>query len=217
MNRGHLISAVVLLSALAVAGAFAAPAAVGTATAQETNASITYNDQQATDNVTVESATLPEGGFVVIYNSSGGVIGNTSALESGTHENLTVNVSPPFSTSGVSIGELHRDNDSDGTFNETVDTAYNTSSGGAVSSTAFITVESNGTTTTSGETTTTAATETTDTAGEPDGTETVETTTGETTTGDGTGGEGTETTGPGFTLVGALVALVATALLARRT
>ena len=214
MKRGYLISAVVLLSALAAAGALAGPAAVTTATAQEANASITYNDQTATDNVTVESATLPEGGFVVIYNSSGAVIGNSSALEAGTHDNLSIQVSPPFDRGGVSIAELHRDNDSNGVFNATTDAAYNTSDGNAVSSTAYITVESNGTTT--------AATETTDGTETADETET----TGEATeTTDGTGttdeteptGEATETTGPGFTLVGAVVALAGAALLARRT
>ncbi|ESP88455.1 hypothetical protein K933_08347 [Candidatus Halobonum tyrrellensis G22] len=189
-------------------GALATPAVVTTATAQEANASLTYDDQTATDNVTVQSATLPDGGFVVVYNSSGAVVGTTDALDAGTHENLTVNVTPPFAASGVSFAEIHRDNDSDGSFNATVDTAYNTSTGNAISSTAYITVED-------GETTT-EATETTEETTESD-TETTTVAMTETTAGEETTAEATATGGPGFTLVGALVAVVAAALLARRT
>ena len=175
---------------------------------QETagNASVSYDDQQATDTVTVESATLPDGGFVVVYNASGAVIGNTSVLEAGAHENITVEVSPAFERSGVSYARLYRDNGSEGTFNATTDATYNTSTGSAVSSTAYISVDSNATGTETTETVTDSA-ETTPDDGEA-------TDSAATTTAD----EGTATGSPGFTAVLALIALCAAALVAvRRT
>lgn len=206
MRRGHVISAVVLLSALATVGTLAGTAAVAPTAAQEANASISFDDQTATETITVESATLPDGGYVVVFNSSGAVVGNSSLLDAGTHETVNVSVTPPIERSGVYIGQVHRDNDSNGAFNASVDAAYNTSTGAAVSSTAYVTVESAGErTTTEGGAGTPAGSETTD-AGESD--------TAEGTDADGTG---TATGSPGFTAVGALVALVAAALLARRS
>ena len=202
MKRGHVIPAVVLLSALATVGTLAGTAAVAPAAAQEANASISFDDQTATETVTVESATLPDGGYVVVFNSSGAVVGNSSLLDAGTHESVDVSVTPPIERSGVYIGQIHRDNDSNGVFNASVDAAYNTSTGAAVSSTTYVTAGSAGERTTDGAETTTA--------GGTDGAET-------TTAGSDSDGTGTATGSPGFTAVGALVALVAAALFARRS
>lgn len=83
----------------AVGAVGAGLAASGTAIAQQSSASATFDDQ-ATDgtSVTVQSATLPEGGFVAIHDAKllqegelfESVIGVSDALDAGTHEDLKV-------------------------------------------------------------------------------------------------------------------------------
>jgi PGF-CTERM protein len=147
--------------------------------------------------------TLPEGGFVTVYNSSGGLVGTSAYLEAGTHENVTVSISPALSRSQVVVAQAHRNNGTE-SFNATEDTAYTNDNGQAVADTAYVaTEEFTRTTATATETATATATETA-AATESDG-------------GDATGTESaTETSGPGFTALAALVALVGAALLARR-
>ena len=61
-----------------------------------TGASVTFEDQTSNGTaVVLANVTLPNGGFVAVHNTTeagqvGDVLGNTSYLESGTHENLTV-------------------------------------------------------------------------------------------------------------------------------
>ena len=57
------------------------------------SASVTFENQTAEENtVFVQEATLSEGGFVVIHNESGGVVGASEYLESGTSENVSIDV-----------------------------------------------------------------------------------------------------------------------------
>ncbi len=48
--------------------------------------------EQATNGttVTVASATLPNGGFILVHNESGAVVGQSNYLEPGTHENVEI-------------------------------------------------------------------------------------------------------------------------------
>ncbi len=64
----------------------------------QTNASVTFDDQDASgDAVTVQSVTVPDGGYVAIHDSAllegdavGSVVGVSEYLEPGTHENVSV-------------------------------------------------------------------------------------------------------------------------------
>jgi len=58
---------------------------------EDAKASITFDDQSFDgESVTVASATLPEGGFVVVYDESLGRLGASDYLSPGTHESVTV-------------------------------------------------------------------------------------------------------------------------------
>lgn len=196
MNARTTIPAFVLLSVLVGGVALAGGVAAGASTAQSTNATadVAVDDQVGTESVTVASATLSEGGFLAVYNASGGLIGHSAYLDSGDHENVTIELSPALSRSQVVIVEAHTD-DGDEAFNASADAAYTTADGQVVADTAYVATE---------EFTRSTATETA-----------TETTT-ETTTETATAAETTETSGPGFTALAALVALVGAALLARR-
>ncbi len=173
-----------------------------TATPRTGTATITFTDQQGETTVTVDSVSLSEGGFVVIYNSSGIVIGTSDYLEPGDYESLNVSVSPAFTMSEVVIAEVHYDN-GDQSFNATEDVAYE-SAGTAVSDTAFVSPDGfPRTTDTATATPTATATETT-TVTEPGTTDTP------------TAGT-TETETPGFTVVLALLAVVGAVALGIRT
>jgi PGF-CTERM protein len=171
-----------------------------TATPRTGTATITFTDQQGETTVTVDSVSLSEGGFVVIYNSSGIVIGTSDYLEPGDYESLNVSVSPAFTMSEVVIAEVHYDN-GDQSFNATEDVAYE-SGGTAVSDTAFVSPDGFSRTMDTA-TATPTATETT-TVTEPGTTDTP------------TAGT-TETGTPGFTVVLALLAVVGAVALGIRT
>jgi hypothetical protein len=73
-------------------------AAVASAAVQAEDAAVTFSDQSANDStVTVDNATLPEGGYVVVHDNTllegevtGSVVGVSDYLEAGTHENVSV-------------------------------------------------------------------------------------------------------------------------------
>lgn len=200
MNARSTIPALVLLSVLVGAVALAGGLAAGTATAQTANATadVSVDDQTGAESVTVAEATLPEGGFVVVYNASGGIVGVSEYLDNGTHEDVTLEVSPEFSRSQVAVAEVRAD-DGDESFNASADAPYTNDNGQPIGDTAYVTVEET-------ETATPTATATaTPTATESDETATTAAT-----------DEPTETSGPGFGIAAALVALVGAALLARR-
>ncbi len=75
-----------------------ADATDGVTALQEGDADVSFSDQTADDNtVTVDSVTVPEGGYVTIHDSSlldgdaiGSVVGTSEYLEPGTHESVTV-------------------------------------------------------------------------------------------------------------------------------
>ncbi|MXR41952.1 PGF-CTERM sorting domain-containing protein [Halobaculum sp. WSA2] len=201
MNARSTLPALVLLSVLVGAVALTGGLAAGTATAQTTNATadVSVDDQTGAESVTVAEATLPDGGFVVVYNASGGIVGVSEYLDEGTHEDVTLEVSPAFSRSQVVVGEVRTD-DGDESFNASADQPYTNENGQPIGEAGYVTVEQT-------ETATPTATATaTETATATDG--------GDDTT--AATDEPTETSGPGFGVAAALVALVGAALLARR-
>ncbi|WP_425433303.1 DUF7282 domain-containing protein [Haloarcula rubra] len=177
-------------------------------TAQTTiEASLAF-ESQTTDGetVTVDAVTLQDGGFVTVHDASvteGAVFesirGTSAYLAPGTHENVTVTLSDPVTENTTLVPMAHRDTDGDEayTFAESEGSADGpyVAAGSAVVAVGDLSVES--ATMDDESATEDAMTE------EPTATEMEETST--------TGGSG-----PGFTAAVALVALVATALLARR-
>jgi membrane-bound metal-dependent hydrolase YbcI (DUF457 family) len=133
-----------------------------------TNATVAFANQTAENgsNVTIESATLPEGGFIAIHSSgytTGGasaassVIATSQHLSAGNYTNVTVNVSnaPPGNYPGLNRSQLnssgpltamvHRDTNGNGRMDYVAslganDTAYSGSEGSPVADSAGITV-----------------------------------------------------------------------------
>ncbi|WP_135824484.1 DUF7282 domain-containing protein [Halorussus ruber] len=183
-----------------------------TATTNETapneTASVSAPDQQFDgESLDVESATLPDGGFVVVYNQSGAVLGHTDYLDAGDHENLSVSLSPTLEDPQVLVLGVYRNNGSE-TFNASEDSvSYETANGKEVSDVSYVYFQKRGEETTAEESS--ESERSTATA-----TETDEPTTSE--SGDDT--ETTESSGdtPGFTPITAVVALVAAALVGWR-
>ena len=200
MNTRHALPALVLLSVLVGAVALAGGVAAGasTQTANET-ADVSVDDQTGGESVTVAEATLPDGGFLVVYNDSGGIAGVSEYLDDGTHEDVTVQLSPTLERSQVVVAEARTD-DGDESFNASADAAYTNENDQPVGETAYVTVEE------SGED---------DATGTETATETATATEGDAAT-DAATTESTETSGPGFGAVAALVAIAGAALLARR-
>jgi hypothetical protein len=96
----------------------AAPLAQETTTqAEETanesaNASVTFTDQRTDGSaVVVDEANLTEGGFLVVFAQNGTALGNSSYLEPGTYENVTVSLDTQLGESQVVIAAPHRDTD----------------------------------------------------------------------------------------------------------
>ena len=85
--------------------------------------SVTFGDQTSNgSSVVVNESTLPEGGFLVVYAQDGSILGNSTYLESGTYENVTVELTESPNRSQVLIAIPHRDTDDDQQFefNESV-------------------------------------------------------------------------------------------------
>jgi hypothetical protein len=138
----------------------------GNETANE-SANVTFDDQSLEDSsLVVSEANLSAGGYVVIFAQNGTVLGNTSYLEPGMHENLTVNLTTSLSRSQVLIAAPHLDTNDNQTFDfnatqaqqagaeNATDRPYLQANGLPVSSVAFVTV---GETTRRGNQTTTAS------------------------------------------------------------
>jgi len=133
--------------------------------------SVTFDDktvQNGTTEITVESATLPDGGWVVIHvvNESQGVpagigapVGNSSVVSAGTVTNATVRLdsnAPGASTELTAVtenqtlvGMTHRDDPADGVYafmgaSAGIDLPYFTDAGGPVIDSARITVGADG-------------------------------------------------------------------------
>lgn len=99
-------------------------ATADTATADATlsnHTSITLDNQTSGGHtVTVQNVTLAEGGFVVLHDSTladgnvlGSVVGSSSYLDPGTHENVTVRLESPLSNDTTLTAMAHRDTDGD--------------------------------------------------------------------------------------------------------
>ena len=175
-------------------------------------AAVGFADQTVEDGtVTVSTATLSEGGFIVIHDSSllegnvaGSVIGNSDYLESGENDNVVVELDEEPEEDTTLIAMAHLDTNGNEEYNfPDADGPYTTSAGDAVIDSANITAADGGDMT---ETDMDTETEAPDTETEAPDTETEEPET-ETTT---------SSEGPGFTAVLAVLAMLGAALLAAR-
>lgn len=224
-TRTVLVAALVALAVLTGA-ALASPATTATADAQanetttnETAANETTNrtasvsapDQQFDgESLTVESATLPDGGFVVVHNQSGAVLGHTEYLEAGNHTDFTVSLNETLEDPQVLVLGVYRNNGSQ-TYNASEDTvSYMTANDNEVSDVSYVYFEERG-----ADTTDERSTETTERS---TAIETTESTDNESAVADDTEETTTESSGgiPGFTPITAVVALVAAALVGWR-
>jgi PGF-CTERM protein len=142
-TRALTLTALLVGSLLAVA---AAPAA-----ASNHRASVSMDNQTSGGyTVTVDSVTLPDGGFVALHDASlsdgavlESVVGSSAYLEAGTHENVTVRLDDPLSETGTLVAMPHTD-DGDRIYefvsaNANADGPY-TMDGGAVTDAANVTV-----------------------------------------------------------------------------
>lgn len=208
-TRTLVVAAVLGLAVFA--GATLETAATTTTTEQmneQTNesASVAFPDQRIDGrSVTIDAATLPDGGFAVVYDQGGTPIGHTDYLSAGDHENLTVSLNESVEEPQVLVVSLYRNNGSESYDAATDSVAYQTDTGADVSDVAFVYFEERGRSTTD-ETSTaasdgTTAEETTATSDEVTTTATTQTASGDT---------------PGFTPITAVVALLAAALVALR-
>jgi len=178
-------------------------------------ATVSISDQESDGSeVTVDSAQLSEGGFIVIHDSTllegevaGSVVGNSEYLEAGSHEDVTITLDEPMDENFTAIAMPHLDTNGNEAYDfPDADGPY-TQNGSAVTASANVTVsaEPPETETEPPET----ETEPPETETEPPETETepMDTETEATTT---------AAEGPGFTAAIALIALIAAALLAVR-
>ncbi|WP_254278951.1 DUF7282 domain-containing protein [Haloarcula marina] len=178
-------------------------------------ASVSISDQESNgDTIVVDSATLSDGGFIAIHagSASGDVIGASSYLEAGSHSDVEITLDSSQSEDFTAVAMPHLDDDGDQTYDFPDNDGPYTADGSPVTDSANVTVVSEQMTTEepTEEPTTEEPTEepTTEEPTEEPTTMSTEEPTEEPTT--------TEGSGPGFTAVIALVALVAAALLAVR-
>ncbi|WP_276272196.1 DUF7282 domain-containing protein [Haloarcula litorea] len=175
-------------------------------------ASVIISDQESNgETVTVDSVTLSEGGFVAIHlnNASGDVIGASDYLESGTHEDVEITLDSAQDEDFTAVAMPHLDTDDDQTYDFPDNDGPYTANGSAITDSANVTVVSEDTDTETEAPDTDTETEAPDTDTETEMPDTdTETETDEPTT--------TGSSGPGFTAIVALVALLAAALLAAR-
>jgi hypothetical protein len=145
-----VIAAVTLLLSVAVIAA--APAASAQAS---NNSTIVLSSQTSNGTmVTVESVTLPDGGFVSVHNASltppqnesiESIIGVTEYLDAGTHREVEVILDTPISQNQTVIAKAARDTNGNQTFDVRrsqgfQDTAYS-SNGSAVTDRATIRIQ----------------------------------------------------------------------------
>jgi PGF-CTERM protein len=165
-------------------------------------AAVTFSDQQSDgQSVTVDSATLSEGGFVAIHQggADGQIIGTSSLINADAgQQTVTVQLDTTLAAGQeyTLVAMPHMDADGNGQFSASTDSAYQNGTA-PVTDSANVTVESMTPPPTTDEPTTDEPTETT----EEQDTEAPETTT---------------TTGPGFGAALAVIALLGAALIAAR-
>lgn len=109
-------------------------------------ANVTFVDQTSNGSaVYVNNTTLPEGGFVVIHlyenETIGAVIGNSSHLEAGEHQNVTVLLNTSVNESQTLVAMPHRDTNANQTYDfPAADDPY-VANGSPVTDEAFVVVE----------------------------------------------------------------------------
>jgi hypothetical protein len=111
----------IALTVVIVGSLFAVAPAAASASGQEEAASVSFEAQTSGGHtVTVDSVTLPEGGFVTIHDSSlqdgetfASVVGSSAYLEPGTYENVTVTLDEPISETESLVAMPHEDTDGD--------------------------------------------------------------------------------------------------------
>jgi len=93
------------------------------------------------DQVSVNSVYLPDGGYAVIHNADGDIIGNSLYLEAGTHEDVVVQLASPLESDTTSqlTAMAHMD-DGDEQFTASDDGAYMTVDEDPVTDTASVEV-----------------------------------------------------------------------------
>jgi len=182
---------------------------------EASTATVSISDQESVGSeVTVDSAQLSDGGFIVIHDGSllegdveGSVIGSSEYLEAGSHEDITVTLDEPMDENFTAIAMPHQDtNDNEAYDFPDADGPY-TQNGSAVTDSANVTVATGPSET---------ETEPPETETEPPETETEPPETETEPMDTETEVETTAADGPGFTAAIALIALVAAALLAVR-
>jgi PGF-CTERM protein len=113
----------ILVVAVATTGLASVATAGSTAGVQSEGAAVTFSNQTTGgDTVTVDSVTLPDGGYVTIHDASvtegnvlGSVAGTSTYLEPGTHDNVTVSLIDEASD-GTYVAMAHRETDGDRTY-----------------------------------------------------------------------------------------------------
>jgi len=133
-----------MVVAVATSGLAGVAAASGTASVQQSDASVTFSAQTTGgDTVTVDAVTLPNGGYVTIHDASvtegnvlGSVAGTSTYLEPGTHENVTVSLTDAASD-GTYVAMAHQETNGDRTYsfvssNGQTDGPYTADSGAVI-------------------------------------------------------------------------------------
>jgi PGF-CTERM protein len=209
-------------------GAGGGTTTTGPSTASGSGPSITFNDQNSSgETVLIQSATLPQNGFVAIYdstrsdNATDKIIGASYLLNAGTTSNIRIQLDQPLNQTKSLTAVYHVDSNGNGEFdfvssNGQQDPAPPEGESRTVDI-ADITVQGSdtggGTPTGSGGAPATSAGDATEVAA---ATQTASGSTGNETNASGGngGGGGSGAFGPGFGLVVAVVAVLAVALLA---
>lgn len=190
---------------------------------------ITFDDQNSSGTtVFIESATLPESGFVAIYdstrsgNETNQVIGASYPLSAGTSDNIRIQLDQPVNDSKSLTAVVHTDSNGNDQFDFVASNGQQdpplTQGDRRIVDIAQVTVEDAGnagaaTDTPTGDAATDAGDEATE-AGDAGGAEA--NASGNESGGTNASGDGSSSSGPGFGLAVAVVALLAVALLATR-
>ncbi|MDS0259063.1 PGF-CTERM sorting domain-containing protein [Haloarcula sp. S1CR25-12] len=147
----RILTALIALTVVTSGLAGVTAAETGTERAQQGDAaSVTFaNQTTGGDTVTVDSVTLPQGGYVTVHDATlgddalGSVAGTSQYLEPGTYENVTVTLTDEASA-GTYTAMAHQETDGDRTYefvasNGQTDGPY-TADGGAVVDSAAVSV-----------------------------------------------------------------------------
>lgn len=190
--------------------------------------SVTFNDQESSgESILVQSATLPENGFIAIYDSSRSgnatnqIVGASYPLSAGTSDNIRIQFDQPVSESKSLTAVVHTDSNGNDQFD------YVSSNGQQdpplmqgdrrIVDIAQVDVQGGGSggATDAGAGDTTDADSGTQAAGDGGASGGTAAEGGANDSGGGEGGASSDN-GPGFGLIGAVVALLAAALLVAR-